>query len=558
MKRHYLLLAATLCSLFCYAEEKRLALPRVISLEVDSHNIPVTPSEEGKPAAVTIPSGRVWLRFGPDARDKGSSVRRFRYKLEGRDDGWRERTEQMRLVFFFYDEKGDWVADAAFLVSGESPGWTGSAGTAPLMARSEVIRVPERAVRFSVILTSAGPPEAVGTLALGTLKVSTADSKPVLELTFPQPTTVSSKLALPKGWGRAGTRQSMAQIVDSETAPAGRLLAVIDEDNKSHAEWQSPRLPVGVEPGGALQVEWQCCFSIGLSLATVSVAYDRLQPGRYIFQMNEVSLSGQPTEAVTALSLIVTPPFWQKAWFLVVCGMLAAGLVLSTYRYFDWRRTRRELAAMRQQQTLDRERMRIARDLHDDLGSSLTQILMLAQSLEADVPAAQEEVQALLKQIYGSALEMTVSMDEIVWALNPKNDRLDQLVAYLNAYAQSFLSNARVGFRSSRSEGLTDTRIFSPVRHHLFLSFKEALANAVRHAKCRTVFVSFVREAKELLLTVKYDGVGFDPSAVAEPGTGLENMRQRMAEGGGECRLDSRLGEGTTLLFRIPLSESNT
>ncbi len=529
--------------------------PQVVGLWVDGRPVSLGVPEAGHAPAIRIPSGYVRIEFGARAKDQGRA-RRFRCKLEGLDGDWSEAREPMRLVMVFSDEHDNWLSEVSFPARGESPGWRGTVGNSSLVSRNELVRVPERARTCFVVLSSAGPAAVVGTMAIGALTVSLSgkgvESKPLLEMIDSDP--VAGALGIPHGWHRSGTRPNMAHVVESLTVPPGKLLAVIDEDDKAHAEWQSPRISIGDAVGKFLRVEWLQCFSIGYAETTSAVVFGSLEPGRYVFRINELSLSGQRTEVESSQVLIVVAPFWNRAWFLVLCGMVAGALGLGAFRYYSWRRTRRELAAMRQQEALAQERMRIARDLHDDLGSTLTQILMLAQAMEDEGPVTQDEVRTLLKQIHGSALAMTVSMDEIVWALSPKNDRLDHLVAYLIAYAQTFLGNAKVGFRSTRSDGLSDTTVPSPVRHHLFLSFKEALANAVRHAKCRTVFVSFVRDKDELLLTVKDDGAGFDPAGLTEPGNGLENMRQRMAEVQGEYRVDSRPGAGTSVQFRIPLA----
>lgn len=536
------------------------ALPRLIRLEVDGRNVPLEASAEGKPVAVTIPSGNVWLRFGPDASDK-LSVRRFRYRLEGCDDGWREAAEPMRLVVVFYDGQGDWLAEEPFPLKGESPGWNGSAGTSPLMTRSEVVRVPARAVSFSVMLTSAGPPDAVGTLALGALKVwkegaAKTGFKPILELAFTFSAADASTTAVPDGWQRTGTRPTMAQIVASEAASAGQRLAVIDEDDKSHAEWQSPRLPVGVEAGLALQVEWQCCFSIGIALATVPVTYDRLQPGRYAFRMNEVSLAGQPASGETSLLLIVTPPFWQKAWFLVLCGMAVAALVFGAARYVDWRRTRREIAAMRQQQTLDQERMRIARDLHDEIGANLTHISILG-TIASREGVAVSELRIKCLEVAEVARETIRACSEIVWSVNPLNDTLASVIRHLTFYAQEYLQSAGIASVIDTEQPDADVRLNPKGRHELLMMFKEALQNVVKHSTAAEVRLSFALKNDTLCVRIVDNGRGFDIDACSGgggfTGNGIRNMTERIRGISGNLVIDSRLGKGTTVCVTVPV-----
>jgi signal transduction histidine kinase len=374
-----------------------------------------------------------------------------------------------------------------------------------------------------------------------------------LELTFPPEDVDALPPAVPAGWVRSGVHPSMAQVLRCEGAPCGRVIAIIDEDSKSYAEWQSTRRPVGVKAGEVLQIDWLQSYSIGRAETSTAV-YSGLQPGPYVFRISEVSLSGQPTGAETSVSLLVNAPFWQKAWFLVLCGMAVAALVLGTSRYFEWRRTQFEIARLRQQHALATERARIARDIHDDLGATLTHISMLSQ------PAAPEsssftELADNLKRINHAAHVMTQAMDEIVWAANPRNDRLDHLVTFFDAYAQEFLTAAGIEFRCDFPEPVPGRPVSAPARHNLFLAFKEALANAARHAACRTVKVGMTVSADVLTLSLADDGKGFAEPSGAPAGNGLANMRRRLEELGGRCTVESAAGCGTQIVFELPLEK---
>jgi len=536
------------------------ALPRLIRLEVDGRNVPVQVSAEGKPAPITIPSGRVRLRFGPDARDE-SSVRRFRYRMEGYDDDWHEATEPMRLVVVFYDGRGDWIAEEPFPVKGESVGWSGDLNTSPLVARREIVTVPERAVQFSIMLSSAGPPAAVGTVAVGVLTVSKtgtghAEAKPVLTLTFPSKDAEALATAGPSGWIRSGTRPSMAHLLRCENAPSGSVIAIIDKDAKNHAEWQSLRLPVGVGAGASLQVEWSHCYSIGLAEASTPVDYDCLQPGRYVFRMSEVSLAGQPANGGASQLLIVTPPFWQKSWFLVLCGMAAAALVFGAARYVFWRRTRREIVAMRQQQALDQERMRIARDLHDEIGANLTHISILG-TIASREGVAVSEMRLKCLEVAEVARETIRACSEIVWSVNPLNDTLASVIRHLTRYAQEYLQSAGITSAFDTEQPDADVRLNPKVRHELLMTLKEALQNVVKHSKASEVRFSFVLKNDMLAVRIVDDGQGFDVVACSGSGgfngNGIRNMTERARGIAGNLMIESCLGKGTTVCVTVPV-----
>ena len=151
---------------------------------------------------------------------------------------------------------------------------------------------------------------------------------------------------------------------------------------------------------------------------------------------------------------------------------------------------------------------------------------------------------------------MTQTMDEIVWAVNPRHDRFDQMMMYLDAYAQEFLESTDLQSCVEFPSPLPSRQISAQVRHDLFLAFKEALNNLVRHAAARRVSISLTVRPDGFSLCVEDDGVGFivDPSAALRTGAGngLANMQSRLASVGGHCTMDSAPGRGTRVVFELP------
>jgi len=143
-------------------------------------------------------------------------------------------------------------------------------------------------------------------------------------------------------------------------------------------------------------------------------------------------------------------------------------------------------------------------------------------------------------------------MDEIVWAVNPRHDRFDQMVMYLDAYAQEYLDASGLESRVDFPSPLPHQHISAQVRHELYLAFKESLNNLVRHAGARQVRIGLAVRADGFSLSVEDDGKGFILDAGANSGNGLANMRSRLAAVGGKCTLDSTLGRGTQVVFEIP------
>ena len=283
-----------------------------------------------------------------------------------------------------------------------------------------------------------------------------------------------------------------------------------------------------------------------------TATYAQVPPGHYRFQVAACNSDGVWNETGASLELTAEPYWWETAWFRVAGPVTATGL-LSTAILLGWRRRhRRQIERLEMLQATERERARIARDIHDDLGATLTQIVMLSDSTGAVAPSNEGS----LGKIHQVALAMTQTMDEIVWAVNPRHDRFDQLAMYLDAYAQEYLDASGLESRVDFPSPLPHQPISAQVRHDLFLAFKEALNNLVRHAGARQVRIRLTVRPDGFSLSVEDDGCGFNvdtsPTSHSNAGNGLANMRARLAAEGGHCTIDSAPGRGTRVVFELP------
>ncbi|MBI5693247.1 MAG: hypothetical protein HZC55_24480 [Verrucomicrobia bacterium] len=288
-----------------------------------------------------------------------------------------------------------------------------------------------------------------------------------------------------------------------------------------------------------------------------AAVYAQLEPGRYEFQVTARNADGVWNDSGATLAVRVLPHFWQTWWFRSAAwagSVAAAGLGVA---WIVRRRSRRRLAALERQQTLERERGRIARDIHDDLGSSLTRIVMLSESARAGVDPP-EQVAAHLDEINQTSRELTVRMGEIVWAVNPEHDTLDSFASFAGNHARAFLERAGVRCRLDVPVALPALPLDSAVRHHLFLAFKEAVHNAARHAGATAVRINLTYDGGPLVLSVQDDGRGFAPAAAAGTGHGLANMARRLADLGGRCEIDSAPGRGCTVRFQVVLPRADS
>jgi signal transduction histidine kinase len=281
-----------------------------------------------------------------------------------------------------------------------------------------------------------------------------------------------------------------------------------------------------------------------------SAGYGPLPPGRYRFRVLAANSDGIWNEKGASVGFVVLPYFWQTWWFqasFIACA--CAGLILAVT--FTLRRAHRvELERLARTHEMERERTRIAQDLHDDLGTSLTQISLLSSLLERhDLPPV--EARSLTQQIRGTSRAMVTGLNEIVWAVNPKNDSLNELVGYLGNLAEAFFRSGPIRCRLDIPSELPECCVASEVRHGVFLAFKEAINNVAKHSNATEVHVKVVCEGNSLQIAVEDNGAGFDPAA-KQSGNGLANMKQRLEKIGGSYTLRTT-PSGTTVSFQFTL-----
>jgi signal transduction histidine kinase len=258
------------------------------------------------------------------------------------------------------------------------------------------------------------------------------------------------------------------------------------------------------------------------------------------------------------LALQVVPYFWETGRFAALTLMLGAAGVTGLAYGIVRRRYARALAALEQRQAIERERARIARDLHDDLGAGLTQVTLLTHTAKGLLQHPEKAAERL-EAIQASAHQMTQAMDEIVWAVNPQHDSLDSLAAYLGKFAQDFLGSASVRCVLDFPLALPSWPLTAEVRHGVFLAFKEALHNVIKHAAATEVHIALTVASEFFSLSVEDNGVGLcssPPPATSThgriaSGLGVKGMKQRLEQFGGEVILTDRVGGGTAVQFRI-------
>jgi signal transduction histidine kinase/ligand-binding sensor domain-containing protein len=286
--------------------------------------------------------------------------------------------------------------------------------------------------------------------------------------------------------------------------------------------------------------------------------YSYIPPGTYTFFVRARNDDGYWSGDGVSFRFRMLPQFWQTWWFRVIELLAGVGLVGGSVLFITRQRMRRKLDRVQRQQTLERERTRIAKDIHDHLGANLTRISLLSQSAHCELDNP-EQVSTQLNRIFDTTRELTRSLDEIVWAVNPHHDTLDSLASYLGNFAQEFLVPINIRCRLDMPMHLPQWPITAEVRHNVFLAFKETLNNVAKHSAATEVTVLLVTEPRGFTLTVRDNGRGFAAAITSNTpqsgrlvrGNGLKNMRQRLEKLGGICTIESSSGNGTQITFFV-------
>ena len=273
---------------------------------------------------------------------------------------------------------------------------------------------------------------------------------------------------------------------------------------------------------------------------------------RINFQVTACNEDGVWSSHPAALTVIVQPSLWQKDWFRGLVAGLAIAAIAGLVYYFSTQKLQRQLVLMRQQEALEHDRARIARDLHDQLGANLTQVALLAEMAESDknIP---DEVEEHARQITQTARETTKALDEIVWAVNPSNDTLEGLVNYSGKYAQEYFALAGLRYRVDIPNQLPDVILPPEVRHNVFLAFKESVNNVVKHAQASEVHIRLRLTQTSFEFEIEDNGRGPAGAGQKSGRNGLRNMRKRMEDVGGNFSIGPAPEKGTVVRLTAPI-----
>lgn len=268
--------------------------------------------------------------------------------------------------------------------------------------------------------------------------------------------------------------------------------------------------------------------------------YTQLDPGSYAFRVNAADALGHWSPLVKTLLIQITPPWWQTGWFY---GLAFLATVLALYGLYRYR-----LAQVLKLQHLRND---IARDLHDEVGSSLSTIAIYSKIALEQVGTSPVKSEPLLQKITEQTRDMMGSMNDIVWSINTKNDDFEQVFVRMREHAFELLEAKGYTLHFDFDDTLHQTQLGMEKRRDLYLLYKEALNNIAKYAGGRTVWIRIHQRNAAIELLIQDDGQGFEFNQAASRGNGLRNMGERATALKGTLRIDSQPGKGTTLHLRF-------
>jgi signal transduction histidine kinase/streptogramin lyase len=262
-----------------------------------------------------------------------------------------------------------------------------------------------------------------------------------------------------------------------------------------------------------------------------NMRYTHLTPGNYTLKVKAANSDGV-WSSEDRLIIIVNAPFWQKTWFYICAGISFIAIIIYITYFVSQQKIKKRVRQLEKQTAIDAERNRISRDMHDEIGSGLTHIALLSELIQT-----QQKTERAIKKDLGNisiaARKLVESMSEIIWALNPQNDSLENLLSYIREQMQQHFEPFEIRLKINFPDEVPAVKLSNEQRRNLYLVTKEALNNVMKHAGAKNVILTLGLETNRLNFSVNDDGHGLPEKMARSTGNGLRNMRKRMEDIGG-------------------------
>jgi len=281
-----------------------------------------------------------------------------------------------------------------------------------------------------------------------------------------------------------------------------------------------------------------------------SINLVNLSPGEYTLEAKAIFLHGLYPDVESSFSFTILPPWWLTWWFKSIVALAIVGLIFLGVRLYIRRKLEIQRSILERKQAIEKERTRIATDMHDDLGAGLSQIKFLSEAIgmkrQKHLPIEEE-----VSSIRSFSDEMIDKMGEIVWALNEKNDTLSDLLSYTRSYAVEYLAQNSIHCHVEEPDNISQDYVSSEFRRNIYLTVKESLHNIVKHAQATEVFIK-IEISNWLTIQIRDNGIGINNSAKNSWGNGLASMNNRVKELKGTFKIESM--EGTLITIKVPMN----
>jgi signal transduction histidine kinase len=494
-------------------------------------------------AGLTIPAGTDTLRFLVKPKSLFA-----RYKLDGLDEDWSQQVDTIFLRVIFFNSNGDPVQRNPFPSSGRSAGWKGTVRNSSFTRRFEKITVPPGATSMSLTMTTAGPASLVGIFALKDVSI-TSEAQPgtAAKVLMSDSLNANERRTL---WSKSGTHPSMASKLNlGDRKDSLQVLVITDDDVNAHADWTTARIqiPPEVPPGETLEIRWQEAYSTGLG-GNFTAIYERLPAGKYRFVVEDLSLTGDPLPTGAAISLNIPQVFWKSFWFWGTTTLVLTLISILIGRYLIRRRFRLHL---QQERMISEERQRIALDLHDDIGTRVSHISLVAS--HADNTIRHEEANKAFSQISSMSRDLIGALSESVWMLNPNNDDLESLVDFLYRLVNELCRLKGIRCRVDAVFITEKQAISYEFRHNVSLAVKEGVNNVLKHSRATELDMKIELEKNVLMISITDNGIGLSDES-RSTGLGLESLKRRMKSIGGNCRFEHLDQSGLRIILTAPVT----
>ncbi len=299
-------------------------------------------------------------------------------------------------------------------------------------------------------------------------------------------------------------------------------------------------------------------YQLDYSKPTTSAefVYRNLPPGNYRLFVKSSDTFYNWSEPECLLTFVIKPPFYSRWWFILLLAASIIAITIPVVKRIQKVRYQRKINELEHENAIERERLRISKDMHDEVGASLTRISILSQ-IAKDQSLTSEKTSELIEQISTISGNVVDEMSEIIWAMNPRNDSLDSFVSYIRQYTSNYLEMTEIAITYHFPENIPTHPMSSELRRNLFLIIKESFHNIVKHSQAQKAKLTLHFSGSILFVEIEDNGKGFSANQNPGHGNGLINMRKRMEEICGSFSMTSEAGKGTKIALSVDIAYTN-